>query len=721
MTRRHYTHSLFLSFLAFLCLPFWGTAQVSIKSNLSAAVLAQELAGSGVTILNPVFSGDVNAAGVFSARNSGLGIDSGILLCTGIASDVSGNSSKLASTNNGRLGDIQLNALARASTHDAVVLEFDIVPKNDTLRFEYLFGSEEYINATCGPYNDAFAFFISGPGISASENMALVPGTNIAVTVNSINNGIPGPTGNIVNCTSLGPGSPFTSLYIDNQNGTSITYQGYTKVLSATRAVTPCDTYHLKIVIADAGNSLYDSGVFLKANSIRANSYHIAARNRNGSTPATIAFGCNDAIVTVSRDERKSSSQIVSLRFGGDAQIGTDFSNISNSVVFPPNADSVRFIVNAIRSNVGGQKRLVLYLFDPQSCSPTPEIIDSVVIKIVDAPSLSFITPDTTICARNVVQLQCDGTPGMLYEWRPKTGLKNGNTKSPTAMPQSTTKYFVNATLTELGCPDVVDSVLLTVLNGPAVDAGQNQTICERDSVTLNASTEQNQIAVSYTWTGPQGFFDSGNVIRLNALQANQGGYYVVHVLGASNGCLGQDSVLIHLRPSPAEPSVISPLLWCVNGPATALTASGVDLLWYTDSVSKTGSKITPVPALNAEGVFRYFVTQNRLGCESRRAEILLKVIPCCARELVVPSAFTPNGDSRNDAFKILGGDEGTSVDFRIFNRWGESVFHGLGREAWDGTYGGKPAPAGTYFYIMQVDCHNGTKSIKKGTVDLLR
>ena len=263
-------------FVAFwvLIIPY-AFCQIAVAPSQNAYDLAQRLAGQGVTILNPVLTCPSVASGFFTVTSSNLGLDSGIVLTSGRAATqgslagINGASSLLASTNNGAPGDAQLDALAGMATVDACALEFDVIPFGDTIKFDYVFSSEEYINAVCGSYNDAFAFFISGGGLSGYKNLALVPGTNIPVTINSINNGIVGTLGNISNCTSMGPGSPFTNYYLDNTTGTTLTHKGLTNVLTAISAVQPCNTYHLKLVIEDAGDALYDSGVFLKAGSLK--------------------------------------------------------------------------------------------------------------------------------------------------------------------------------------------------------------------------------------------------------------------------------------------------------------------------------------------------------------------------------------------------------------------------------------------------------------------
>ncbi len=276
-----------------LCLSgFSGFAQMTVTPTSTGAALSAALGGPGVTISNPVLTcnslsnGTFNAAAGTTVGTAGTpwGIPTGIVLSTGRVASAVGTAATLASNNMGFAGDPALATLAGATTFDACILEFDIIPTGDTIKFDYIFGSEEYNNSTCGPYNDAFAFFISGPGITGTANMALIPGTTIPVTVNTVNSGVPGPTYTLANCTSMGPGSPFTAYFNDNTGGTFLTMKGFTKVLTALHDVIPCNTYHLKIAIADAGNSIYDSEVFLKQGSISSHTVVSTAAVCAGST-----------------------------------------------------------------------------------------------------------------------------------------------------------------------------------------------------------------------------------------------------------------------------------------------------------------------------------------------------------------------------------------------------------------------------------------------------
>lgn len=88
--------------------------------------------------------------------------------------------------------------------------------------------------------------------------------------------------------------------------------------------------------------------------------------------------------------------------------------------------------------------------------------------------------------------------------------------------------------------------------------------------------------------------------------------------------------------------------------------------------------------------------------------------------ELYIPNSFTPNGDSRNEYFKIFGtGIE--EYEIRIFNRWGAEVYHSNDiDEAWDGTYNGKKVQQGAYTYTFSITTTFGGARAKKGTLNVI-
>ncbi|RYZ55112.1 MAG: hypothetical protein EOP49_03645 [Sphingobacteriales bacterium] len=236
--------------LSFVCLLFSRAenvkAQVVVSDSLTGAQLLDYITGQHVTVSNAVLTCSPAGAGIFTTINSNIGLDSGIILTTGmVATDMGGQwigadnqQAALASFGANIPGDAQLASVLLSPTYDACRLDFDFISTFDTVLFNYVFSSEEYDDFSCTGYNDAFAFFISGPGISGFQNIALIPGTNIPIAINSTTDLIVTQTTQLTPCTDMGPGSPFSQYYVDNSNGTSISYFGFTTVLEAKAPVT---------------------------------------------------------------------------------------------------------------------------------------------------------------------------------------------------------------------------------------------------------------------------------------------------------------------------------------------------------------------------------------------------------------------------------------------------------------------------------------------------
>lgn len=180
--------------------------------------------------------------------------------------------------------------------HEYCVFSFDVIPQGDTISFDYVFASEEYNEYVDSDYNDAFGFFISGPGIvgdpnlGGRRNIARVPGSNVEVSINTVKNGYADdgirPIGPCNNCT-----------YYTHNSDQYTQYDGYTNGLTAYSKVTPCSTYRLELIVADCGDKQWDSGVFIEK--IRSNTAEVTAYTAAG-VPEAIE-GCNSAIFKFTR------------------------------------------------------------------------------------------------------------------------------------------------------------------------------------------------------------------------------------------------------------------------------------------------------------------------------------------------------------------------------------------------------------------------------------
>lgn len=227
---------------------------------------------SGLKIINIKYRGAPYSIGKFSTEESEhIDIKNGIILSTGYAKDAAGPNTK-----GGvgeplyQLGDRQLTRLANNATFDACILEFDFVPRFNRIEFQFVFASEEYPEFVNKGVNDVFGFFLSEKGKKGVVNLAVVPGTDEPISVDNINQN---KNSNYfikneywdLNSPKIVEGNHEVNEYAYN-----FQFDGLTHWLTAAADVTPNVAYHLKIAIADAGDGVFDSAVFLKSNSFHA-------------------------------------------------------------------------------------------------------------------------------------------------------------------------------------------------------------------------------------------------------------------------------------------------------------------------------------------------------------------------------------------------------------------------------------------------------------------
>ncbi len=254
----------YLTLLSLLALSYSHSQLVTFPSGPPYELNQNILMGPNVSMSNVVHTGDPYSISFYTANGTNLGITSGIHMNTGtIFNNGNGpqgpNNMSGCGFDNAAAGNTMLSTLiGGTSTHDASILEFDFIPAIDTIRLHYIFGSEEYPEYVGSTFNDVFAIFISGPGITGQQNIAETP--NFSGTfVNSIN-----ATTNSAYYVSNGDGTqaPY------NASSTYVQYDGYTTTLEAKSAVQIGQTYHMIIAIADAGDGILDSGVFLETEGI---------------------------------------------------------------------------------------------------------------------------------------------------------------------------------------------------------------------------------------------------------------------------------------------------------------------------------------------------------------------------------------------------------------------------------------------------------------------
>ncbi|WP_165779276.1 choice-of-anchor L domain-containing protein [Brumimicrobium salinarum] len=464
------------------------------------------LLGSGVQVSNVTYSGANNAIGTFDATNASIGIDEGIILTTGtVLAGPNGphgpNTKENAGIDNGYGGYNQLSALVNTQTYNATLLEFDFIPLSDTVRFKYVFASEEYPEYVNSEFNDVFAFFISGPGISGgTQNMAIIPGTTSPVTINNVNAGL---NSSYYQYNGTGNDGPY------NSNPYYVQYDGFTTPLEAVSKVECGETYHLVIALADVQDAIYDSGIFLEKNSLNSEQ-PVKVEYTLTSDPTgdgqTMAQNCTGAEVTVSRSGGNLNQALtIPIDLSGSAVEGLDYSSVPSSVTFSPGQRTVSFTIDALNNTaITGVVNLIMTFEIEDACGniETQEI--ELFIKPVDPVEIT-LDDQTLNCPGEEIELipvATGGGGGYTYSW------STGET-TPTIFvnPNTTQSYTVSVTddcLNETATTTI--EVTVPVFDPLVIDATPDIVEqCPYVPQSLFVEAIGGSGEYSYQWFNPQG------------------------------------------------------------------------------------------------------------------------------------------------------------------------------------------------------------------------
>lgn len=582
--KRFYQNIFIICLTAF---PQLLVSQITVTTGTPVTTLVQNvLVGQGVTVSNITYTGHPNAIGHFQTGStpSNLGISEGIVISSGLVNNpsapIGSPPSNHASTSHSLGGDPLLTALAGYTTYDAAILEFDFVPQSDTIRFRYVFGSEEYHDFVDGTVNDAFGFFISGPnplgGVYTNRNMALIPGTNIPITINTVNNGYtynPCSSGPCMNC----------AYFVDNCMGTTVVYDAFTVVLTAWASVIPCMTYHLKIGIADAGDWIYDSGVFLEANSLTTNA---VALNISPSLPAAgndAIEGCNNVVIDFTLPAPTPVNRVVPFTIGGTAINGVDYQTIPNSVTIPAGQSSTTLTIEPIYDAIPEPTETVVLIVQTSPC-----ISETVTINILDYTALSATgTGSTDFCTGGGTAVigvtPSDGLSPYEFNWSSGLSPNQSHTVSPTM----TTTYTV--TVTDVCGHTATDDITITIHPDPVIDISpQDPTICLGATQTLIASG-----GINYNWSSGQ------NTETINVAPTTTTSYTVT---GSDNfGCSGTADVTVYVFPN-LTVNITPPAPVICDGDSIQLTVtSNGTVPEYTWSTGENNTSIIVAPQITTD------------------------------------------------------------------------------------------------------------------------
>jgi gliding motility-associated-like protein len=333
---------------------------------------------------------------------------------------------------------------------------------------------------------------------------------------------------------------------------------------------------------------------------------------------------------------------------------------------------------------------------------------DTVMITVLPKPALT-ISNDTLICRGVPVQLNAGGATS--YVWSPPSTLNDYLIPDPVAITNTSTMYKVKGTSTN-GCTSE-DSVNIQVRPYPQFTTSGNKTVCEGDQLMLTASG-----GTSYEWTPASAVTDPYAASTL-VTASGSNTVYTVHIMEdvCNNDTTMNVNVAVNQKPNItiAKSNDIN-----CERPTAQLIASGADSYFWTPFANlDDGTSSKPIVAVDTTTTFSVTGYTDE-GCTDT-ASVTVKVDRSGVPRFVVPNAFTPNGDGKNDCFGIRHWGSAQVQQFTIYNRWGQIVFQAKNpAQCWDGRFKGVLQDGGGYVYIIDAVTFCGRMQ-RKGMLFLIR
>ena len=719
---------IFTALLSFLVINVFGQITIDNTTYSTTQLVDGVLIsnGSGTAVSNVQYQGVYNSSnryqvGYFSTAgttNTQMGFASGVVLSTGNTvgipltlgvhpGSVSQLSTGYTSCTTGEVRESgtcptiinDLNVLVGSVNYfNASILEFDFVPVSNTVSFRYIFASEEYkdnsgfINYQCSSYNDKFGFLISGPGISGGEgytndarNIArLANGSEVGI--NSVNDGIVGSSGgapSASNCSGENPNwiqNVSTSEFLGLIDGTQ--FNGNTIILVAEQSgLTPGQTYHIKLMIADANDTGYDSAVYIEEASFVTTAPCTPPSTPTGSVTAQPSCLTATGEITITAPVGADYQYSIN---GTTYQTGTVFSGLSPAT----------YSVTVQQISTGCVSSGLSLTVDPAPSSPSAPTG-----SVTAQPSCLTATGEITITA----------PVGADYQYS-----INGTTYQAGTVFSGLSPATYSVTVQQISTGCVSSGLSLTVDPAPSSPSAPTGSVTAQPSC-LTATGE-------ITITAPVGadyqYSNNGTTYQAGTVFSGLSpATYSVSVQQISTGCVSSGlSLTVDPAPLSEQITIVSDLT-IGQGDSATLTATGIgNIVWSTNETSET-IIVQPIVSTTYCAVLT-----DVNGCTDEECVSVIVTEDC--GELFVPTAFSPNEDGNNDYFKVkINPSCVQEMNLRVFDRWGELVFE-TDRidQYWDGKYKGKELDPAVFAYLLIIKISGNEQEIlQKGNVTLLK
>jgi gliding motility-associated-like protein len=336
---------------------------------------------------------------------------------------------------------------------------------------------------------------------------------------------------------------------------------------------------------------------------------------------------------------------------------------------------------------------------------------DSVLVRVVNQVSLD-VMQDTIICQGDAIKLHLV-SDGLRYDWSPAEQFVNPFVANPVATTISTTLYKV---VVHISSCFANGDVKVTTIPYPLSKAGDDKMICFDAPIQLNGITDGKTISWSPAST-------LSNPTLLNPIARPKSTTTYIMTAWDDKGCPkpSYDSITVTVLPDILA-SAGSDTASITGQPLQLKASGGVRYVWSpSNGLSATNIPNPIATHYSPSDNIKYKVlVYNEAECVDS-AFVSMKVFKTLP-SIFVPSAFSPNGDGKNDAFRFVAAGMKTVEYFNVYNRWGQMVYSSNSPlPGWDGTIAGKAQAAGIYIWAVRAIDYTGAVYSQKGTMTLVR
>lgn len=631
-------------------------------------------------------TGTINTLAYFNRGNSDFPFEEGLVLSTNATGQIKGPYKGFGEFKE-RIpfwdGDAELNRViddlggSRFGKNKAIaVLEFDFIPINDSIKFEYLFASDSYhkkCNGSCREAGALFAAWMTDLETDEGRNLALVSGTNDAISSSTVRNI---KKSGITGCGSFNPEfyDKHYDNYQDNPLEAAINYAGLLKPMSSDFvAVTPGKKYRIKLAIADFCNFLEDaSSVFFNVGSFNLGRVDLGA----------------DMLVETENALCHDETRIIKTGIKATEYLKVDFEWSKDGVVIPGENGSELEISDSGTYDV----RVSYPELKCETYGSVKAEVYPLISTVVPQPKAIFICKnslenvDVDLSSVELAMFANAGSDNYTTSYHAtlddaKLNVNPMDTDFVVEVFGATYQFFIRVVDVKTGCTEVFSMYLRPQVGELPV---------ERESVSVCASYVFPALEVNqhyYTESGAKGIeYKAGDVLDIP-------GRHLIYVLqrNGEDGCYEESSFVVSVTEGVVADVFEDLVLRCSVHDLKPLSKNNK---YFTEPGGKGDELVVGSYIIKDQVIYIYASSEDGLCVDESSYSVSYEECP-------IQKGISPNGDGLNDSFDLS--NHGVE-DLKIFNRYGSEVYsYGFGyTNQWMGqNKNGKLLPDGTYYYVV--------------------